>query len=68
MRIAKPLLLVTTPVGMLWGLIEGWRLAGGLVFLMALMMGVVGAGVAGVVRVIRAEQAVAGRIDPCKRW
>lgn len=67
MRIAKPLLLVTTPVGMLWGLIEGWRLTGGLVFLMALMMGVVGAGVAGVVRVIRAEQAAPGRNDPCKR-
>jgi hypothetical protein len=57
MKIAKPMLLVSTPVGMLWGLIEGWRMAGGLVFLMAFMMGVVGAGVAAVVRVVRAEQA-----------
>jgi uncharacterized integral membrane protein len=59
MKIAKPLLMVSTPVGMIWGLIEGWRMAGGLVFLMALMMGVVGAGVAGVVRVMRAEQGSA---------
>lgn len=57
MRIAKPMLMVSTPLGMLWGLFEGWRLAGGLVFLMALMMGIVAAGVASVVRVIRAEQA-----------
>jgi hypothetical protein len=56
MKIAKPLLMVSTPVGMIWGLIEGWRMAGGLVFLMAFMMGVVGVGVAGVVRVVRAEQ------------
>jgi len=57
MKIAKPLLMVSTPVGMIWGLIEGWRMAGGLVLLMAFMMGVVGAGVAGVVRVVRAERA-----------
>ena len=31
MRIAKPLLLVTTPIGVAAGLYEGWRLAGGLV-------------------------------------
>jgi hypothetical protein len=60
MKIAKPLLLVSTPLGMIWGLIEGWRLAGGLVFLMAFMMAVVCAGVASVVRVVRAEQASAG--------
>ena len=65
MRIAKPLLLVSTPVGMLWGLFEGWRLAGGLVFLMALMMGIVGAGVASVVRVVRAEQAAAAAARAC---
>lgn len=69
MTIAKPLLMVSTPVGMIWGLIEGWRMAGGLVFLMALMMGVVGAGVAGVVRVVRAEQGSArstSRSPSCK--
>lgn len=59
MKIAKPLLMVSTPLGMIWGLIEGWRMAGGLVFLMAFMMAVVGAGVAGVVRIVRAEEASA---------
>lgn len=59
MRIAKPLLLVTTPVGVLWGLFEAYRLAGGLVFLMAAMMGVVGAGIGTVVLTARREQAAA---------
>jgi hypothetical protein len=63
MRIAKPLLLVSTPLGMAWGLFEGWRLAGGLVLLMALMMGVVGAGVASIVRIVRAEEAAARSPD-----
>jgi hypothetical protein len=59
MRIAKPLLLVTTPVGVLWGLFEAYRLAGGLVLLMAAMMGVVGAGIGTVVLTARREQAAA---------
>jgi hypothetical protein len=58
MRIAKPLLLVTTPVGLVWGLFEAYRLAGGLV-LMAAMMGVVGAGIGTVVLTARREQAAA---------
>ena len=41
MKIAKPLLLVTTPIGVAYGLYEGWRLAGGLVFIMAAMIGVI---------------------------
>jgi hypothetical protein len=57
MRIAKPLLKVSTPIGMIWGLFEGYRIVGGLVFLMALMMGVVGAGVAFVLSVVRRERA-----------
>ena len=59
MRIAKPLFLVTTPVGALWGLFEAYRLAGGLVLLMAAMMGVVGAGIGTVVLTARREQAAA---------
>ena len=43
MRIAKPLLLVTTPIGLAVGLYEGWRLAGGLVFIMAALMLVIAA-------------------------
>ena len=42
MRIAKPLLLVLTPIGVVVGLIHGYRVAGGLVVLMAGMLMIVG--------------------------
>ena len=43
MRIARPILLVSTPVGVIFGLREAWRLAGpGMAFLMAAMLAVVG--------------------------
>lgn len=38
MRIAKPILLVTTPIGVVYGLYEGYRLAGGLVVIMAALV------------------------------
>lgn len=60
MKIAKPLLLVSTPIGMVVGLEEAWRLAGGLVFLMLAMMGLLGVAFAGVVGTIRREQAANG--------
>jgi hypothetical protein len=56
MRIAKPLLMVTTPVGVAWGLYEGWRLAGGLVFLMAALIGLIGVAMGSVVLTIRRER------------
>ena len=57
MRIARPILLVTTPVGVVFGLREAWRLAGpGLAVLMAAMLGVVGALVWMTVRTIRKER------------
>ena len=56
MKIAKPLLLVTTPVGVAFGLYEGYRLAGGLVFLMAAMLAVIGVAMASVVMTIRRER------------
>jgi hypothetical protein len=56
MKIAKPLLLVTTPIGVALGLYEAWRLAGGLVFLMAAMLTVVGAAVGTVVWTVRRER------------
>jgi predicted MFS family arabinose efflux permease len=56
MKIAKPLLLVTTPIGVALGLYEGWRLAGGLVFLMAAMLMVVGAAIGTVVWTVRRER------------
>lgn len=59
MRIAKPLLLVTTPVGLAIGLYEGWRLAGGLVVIMAAMIALVGAAMLGVVLTVRREKRAA---------
>jgi hypothetical protein len=55
MRIAKPLLLVTTPIGVFAGLYECVRLAGGLVIVMLAMVGVMLAALATVVATIRRE-------------
>jgi hypothetical protein len=64
MRIARPLLLVWTPVGVILGLREAWRLAGPkMTLLMAVMLSVVGAFVYWTVRRIRQEQAAA-RAEP----
>jgi hypothetical protein len=59
MRIAKPLLLVTTPIGLLGGLYECVKLAGGLVFIMLAMVGVMLAALASVVAVVRRESRAA---------
>ncbi len=56
MRIAKPLLMVTTPLGMFTGLVEAFRLVSGLALLMFAMMGLLAAAAAGVVMTIRKEQ------------
>jgi hypothetical protein len=56
MRIAKPLLLVSTPIGVVGGIYEGYRLAGGLVFLMVMLLGVIGAAAFSVVHTIRRER------------
>jgi predicted MFS family arabinose efflux permease len=56
MKIAKPLLLVATPIGLAIGLYEGWRLAGGLVVVMAMLIGVIGVAFASVVLTIRRER------------
>jgi hypothetical protein len=56
-RIAKPVLLVTTPLGVLFGLREAWRLAGPkMALLMALMLAVVSAFAWWTVRRIRSER------------
>jgi len=57
MRIAKPILLVSTPVGVGFGLFEAYRLAGGLVWLMAAMVATLGAAMASVIATIRRERA-----------
>ena len=56
MRIAKPLLLITNPIGVALGLYEAWRLAGGLVFLMAALLGLISVAMWSVVRTIRRER------------
>jgi predicted MFS family arabinose efflux permease len=57
MRIAKPLLMITTPVGLGLGLYEGWRLAGGLVVIMAALILFLGVAMGSVIMTIRRERA-----------
>jgi ABC-type xylose transport system permease subunit len=65
MRIAKPILLVTTPLGMLGGLHEAYRLTGGLAVLMAMMMGLMCVAAASIVLTVRREAAAdrAGKLS-----
>lgn len=63
MRIAKPILIVSTPIGVAWGLIEAHRLAGGLVFLMAMMVLFMGAAFALLIHTIRREKREAERAE-----
>ena len=69
MRIGKPLLLFITPVGVIGGLYEAWQLAGGLVLLMAALVGMMVAAFAQLVLTIQREQRqadedVARRLPP----
>lgn len=57
MKIAKPMLLVSTPLGVLGGLFEAYRLAGGLVILAAAMVSLLSVAAATVVFTIRREAA-----------
>lgn len=56
MKIAKPLLIVTTPLGVAGGLYEAFRLAGGLAFIMVALVAVIGAAMAMLVMTIRRER------------
>lgn len=55
MRIAKPLLLVTTPLGVAGAIYEAYRLAGGLVFLMVALLLLVTVAMGSLVMTIRRE-------------
>ncbi|MFM7708907.1 MAG: hypothetical protein ACKO9D_13005, partial [Gammaproteobacteria bacterium] len=55
-RIAKPILLVSTPVGVAWGLYEAWRVGWWRTALMVAMLTVLGAFSAMTVRRILAER------------
>jgi len=56
MRIAKPLLSVLTPIGVVWGLVEAWRFHWWLAVLMAVLLGVISLLMWMTVRRIRAER------------
>jgi hypothetical protein len=45
------------PIGVAYGLYEGWRLAGGLVVIMAAMVAVIGVAVGSIVMTVRKERA-----------
>jgi hypothetical protein len=57
MRIAKPLILTMTPIGVVWGLIEAARFHWWLAVLMGVLVGVISLFAWNVVRRIRAERA-----------
>jgi hypothetical protein len=65
MRIAKPILLVTTPIGLIEGFYECYKLAGGLVFLMVAMVSALGVAMATVIATIRREESAGAKGD---RW
>ena len=56
MRIAKPMLLVVTPIGLAFGIYEGYRLAGGLVILMIALISLISVAMATVVATVRRER------------
>ena len=56
MRIGKPLILTTTTIGIGLGLYEAWHFAGGLVFLMIALMGVIGVAIGSIVTTVRREK------------
>jgi hypothetical protein len=57
MKIAKPMLLIATPIGVGFGIYEGYRLAGGLVFLMIALISLMGVAIVTVVATVRREKA-----------
>jgi hypothetical protein len=57
MLFSRRMLMVITPVGLAIGLYEAWRLAGGLVLLMALQISVLAAALVGLVRTVRRQSA-----------
>ncbi|MFC4308812.1 hypothetical protein ACFPN2_06935 [Steroidobacter flavus] len=61
MRIAKPLLLVTTPIGVAGAIYEAYRQAGGLVILMVALMSLIAVAFGTLVYTIRREAAEEAR-------
>ena len=57
MKFSTRLLMVITPVGLVIGLVEAWRLAGGLVAIIAAQLILMGLAAVALVRHIRKENA-----------
>ena len=57
MRIAKPLLLVSTVIGLVGGLHEAFRLVGGLAFLIVAMLAILCFAAGSVIWTIRRERS-----------
>ena len=55
MKLGKPILLVTTPLGVAIGLWEGYKLTGGLVVLLFVLIATFGAAMVMVVNTVRSE-------------
>jgi membrane protein implicated in regulation of membrane protease activity len=64
MRLAKPMLLVIVPVGVVWGLVEAARFHPALAFLMFLLLSVISMFIWMTVRRIRSERAAEQASDP----
>jgi membrane protein implicated in regulation of membrane protease activity len=56
-RIAKPILLTTTPIGVGWALLEAWRFHWWLAVLMAALVAVIAVFFIWTVRRVRADRA-----------
>ena len=56
MKIAKPMLLVSTPVGVIWGVVTAWQIHPWLAWLMMALLSVIIAFIGYTVYVIRREQ------------
>jgi hypothetical protein len=67
LRIARPMLLITTPLGLIEGVYECYKLAGGLVVIMLSMLLVMSCALATVVVAIRREELGRGAATPAGR-
>ena len=56
MKIAKPLLLVSTPIGTIWGVVVAWQMKPWFGVLMAILLTVISIFIGYTVHVIRREQ------------
>ena len=67
MRIAKPILLVTTPLGVAGAIYEAFNLAGGLGFLMVALILMISAAIGMLVSTIRKEERASSLVKAVER-